>query len=258
VRLLVGTGQGFEEVMVDEERLLELYAYPEPLPDQGYVRANMVSSLDGAAAGADGRSGSISSRADRRVFSVLRGLSDVVLVGAGTVRTEGYSRPRARPAFRRSRTNAGQSPSACLAVVTASGELPTDTDLWTTPGLVDGHWQLVVLTCEGAAPERISALRHQLGEDAVVVAGGERVDPALALDALAARGLRRVLCEGGPSLLAQVAAAGRLDELCLTTSPQLSGGDASRVVHGPPLDAPPMLLRHLLEADGTLLARWVR
>jgi riboflavin biosynthesis pyrimidine reductase len=89
------------------------------------------------------------------------------------------------------------------------------------------------------------------------VAGEDDVDLAAALDSLAARGLRRVLCEGGPSLLADVAAAGRLDELCVTFSPQLVGGDGPRILHGTELDVvlQPALL---LEQDGMLLARYVR
>jgi riboflavin biosynthesis pyrimidine reductase len=66
-----------------------------------------------------------------------------------------------------------------------------------------------------------------------------------------------VLCEGGPSLLGDVAAAGRLDELCLTISPQLVGGDGPRVAHGPDLDVD-LSPASLLEADGVLLARYVR
>ncbi|HEX7187353.1 MAG TPA: dihydrofolate reductase family protein, partial [Actinomycetes bacterium] len=70
-----------------------------------------------------------------------------------------------------------------------------------------------------------------------------------------ARGLQRILCEGGPSLLGDLAAAGRLDELCVTISPQLVGGDGSRILHGPDLELGlrPTLL---LEQDGVLLARY--
>jgi riboflavin biosynthesis pyrimidine reductase len=91
----------------------------------------------------------------------------------------------------------------------------------------------------------------------LVVAGDDGADLGAALDTLAERGLRRVLCEGGPSLLAAVAAAGRLDELCITISPQLVGGDGPRILHGANLDlsVQPALL---LEQDGTLLARYLR
>jgi len=94
---------------LDREALVRLYAYPEPLPAQGWVRANMVASLDGAAHGPDGLSGSISTPSDRRVFSVLRGHADVVVAGAGTVRAEGYSRPTAKPEDAARRRAAGRT-----------------------------------------------------------------------------------------------------------------------------------------------------
>ena len=101
--------------------------------------------------------------------------------------------------------------------------------------------------------------RAALGEVAdVLVAGDKGVDLVQAVDALAGRGLRRLLCEGGPGLLAQVAAAGVLDELCLTVSPLLVSGDGSRVLRGDWLTPPSRLrLAHLLEDDGTLLARYL-
>jgi riboflavin biosynthesis pyrimidine reductase len=91
----------------------------------------------------------------------------------------------------------------------------------------------------------------------VIVAGATRVDISAALDALSDRGLTRILCEGGPHLLADVAAAGRLDELCLTVAPQLVGGDGSRILAGPHLDKS-VALAQLLEDDGALFARYVR
>jgi riboflavin biosynthesis pyrimidine reductase len=110
-----------------------------------------------------------------------------------------------------------------------------------------------VITSATADP----AARDRLAEVAdVLVAGAGRVDLPAALDALAARGLGRVLCEGGPSLLAGLVAAGRLDELCLTVSPQLVAGDGPRILTGAEIDAR-FSLGHLLEADSVLFARYV-
>jgi riboflavin biosynthesis pyrimidine reductase len=81
------------------QALGDLYAYPTPVPASGWVRANMVSTLDGSANGPDGGSGALGGSADRAVFGVLRGLADVILVGAGTARVEGYRRPAASPDF---------------------------------------------------------------------------------------------------------------------------------------------------------------
>ena len=71
-----------------------------------------------------------------------------------------------------------------------------------------------------------------------------------------AEGHRRVLCEGGPTLLAGLLDAGLVDELCVTTTPLLVGGPGKRISDGPALDVP-LVLSSLVEQDGTLLARWL-
>ncbi|HSK26756.1 MAG TPA: pyrimidine reductase family protein [Jiangellales bacterium] len=231
---------------VDDDRLVELYAYPD---GQVWVRANMVSSLDGAVTGADERSGSLSTAADRRVFSVLRGLCDVVLVGAGTARAEGYG--PAKVAGRRAalRARSGLRDLPVIALVSASLDLDP-----AAPVFAEATERTVVVTHAAAPADRRASLETVAD---VVVAGRDRVDVPAALAALAERGLHRVLCEGGPRLLAAVADAEALDELCVTLAPRLVGGDAGRIVSGPPVDLP-LRLAHLLEEDGTLLARWVR
>ncbi len=227
---------------LDHAALVAAYRYP---PGRPTVRANMVTSLDGSAV-KDGRSGGLGGEADKAVFDVLRGLADVVLVGAGTARTEGYRALRPKPAYADQRRGDGQRPAPVLALV--SGRLHLDP----ASALFGGTERTVVVTHAAAD----AGARRRLAEVAdVVVAGGREVDVAAALDELAARGLPRVLCEGGPTLLAAVAAAGRLHELCLTLSPQLVGGDGTRLAHGPDLDVG-LSLVHLLEQDGVLLSRW--
>ena len=91
----------------------------------------------------------------------------------------------------------------------------------------------------------------------VVIAGERDVDLAVALAALAERGFARVLAEGGPTLNGQLAAAGLLDELCLTVSPLLAGGEAKRVLAGPALPSGPgWQIRSLCEQDGFLFLRY--
>ncbi len=224
--------------------LLEAYRYPE---DRPWVRANMVASLDGSAV-RDGRSEGLSGPADQQVFAVLRGLADVVLVGAGTARTEGYRALRPKPSYADLRDSLGQRPAPVLALV--SGRLDLDPAGQLFHG---GGERTVVVTSEASDP----GARARLAEVAeVVVTGASGVDLAAALDELAARGLGRVLCEGGPTLLADLVAAGRLDELCLTLSPQLVGGSGSRILAGRPLETG-FALGHLLEDDGALLTRFV-
>ena len=115
---------------------------------------------------------------------------------------------------------------------------------------------IVVTVAEAPAPERKKAA--DLAD--VIIAGERDVDLAFALGALAERGFARVLAEGGPSLNGQLAAAGLLDELCLTLSPLLVGGQAKRILAGPDLGLPGAglgwRLRSLCEQDGFLFLRY--
>ncbi len=227
--------------------LVATYAYPteQQRHKQSWVRANMVSSLDGSAV-RNGRSEGLSSEPDKAVFSLLRGLADVVLVGAGTARTEGYRALRPDPTYADLRLRLGQRPAPVLALVSGRLDLDPASELFGTP-------PTIVITHAGTT----ATDRDRLAEVAdVVVAGAEKVDLADALHQLADRGLTRVLCEGGPSLLSALVAAERLDELCLTFDPRLVGGDGSRVTAGPDLDAS-LRLGSALEQDGVLLSRWL-
>lgn len=247
------TGEaGGAEWSLDE--LAAAYAYPE-LPEGGgavWLRANMVSTLDGAAQH-DGRSQPISSEADMRIFGTLRGLADVVVVGAETVRQEGYRPARAREAFAEARRAAGQGPAPAVAVVTASLDLDFSLPLFTSP-LVP----TLVLTGAAAAPDRVAAA-EKAGAQVVIAGDGMGVDPARAVRALADRGLTRLLTEGGPRLLGQFVAADVLDELCLTVSPMLTAGDAQRIAGGPSVPVPKRFrLVSLLEEAGFLFGRYRR
>lgn len=235
------------------QALADLYAYPTPTPGQGWVRATMVSTLDGSATGSDGLSRSISRPPDRAVFSALRGLADVVLVGAGTARAEEYRPLAPKPEFTDRRAQAGQAPVPVVAVVTRSGRVPTETGLFGTGTLPGGQPAAVAVTCAAAD---VTALRQRLGAERVIVAGEQDVDPDVAVAQLAARGLRRVLLEGGPTLLGRTIAAGRLDELCLTLSPLLAAGTGPRIATGLP-GGSAVRLAHLVECDGVLLGRWL-
>jgi riboflavin biosynthesis pyrimidine reductase len=228
------------------QALADLYAYPEPLPHDGWVRACMVSTIDGSAVDEHGSSRGISDAVDRTLLGVLRALADVVLVGAGTVRAEGYAPIRPRPAFAERRAAAGQAPAPPVAVVTRSGELDDLTDL------LEPDSTTLVLTTTSAPLGRL----RSLAPGRVVLAGEDDVDPVTALAALADRGLRRVQLEGGPRLLGCFVAGGCLDELCLTWSPLLVVGDGPRIDSGPAARRP-LRLAHLAEAGGLLLGRWL-
>lgn len=231
-----------------ERELCALYAHPAPT-DRPWLRANMVTTLDGSAWGATGRSASINSSADFRAFCAMRAMADVVLVGAGTVRAEGYTPLQVPADLAATRAAAGLAPTLVTAVVTRSGDLPES--FLDSPGAAA---TLVLTTSAGA-----QVLHERVPTDRLIVTGDGGVDLAAALAALAGRGLSRVLCEGGPTLLGDLVAASLVDELCVTTSPMLVGGPAERIVHTQwYLDpVPTARLGHLLVSDGSLLARWV-
>lgn len=236
--------------VLDPAGLAAAYAYPADPPAGRWVRANMIATVDGAAAAGAGVSGEISGAADRELLVLLRALSDAVLVGSGTVNAEGYGPARVRPAFAGFRAP-GQEPVPAVAVVSASLGLDFGSPMFTEASV-----PTIVLTADSAPPDRLAAARKVAD---VVVVGGERVDLGGAVDALVARGFTRLLCEGGPGLLANVAAGGLLDEVCLTVSPTLVAGAAGRIVRGADLGSALRLrLGHALtDADGFLFLRYV-
>ncbi len=259
------TGQAAQSAVM---ALADLYAYPASETRAApWLRANMVVSADGAAALA-GRSGGLSGRADRLVFSVLRSLADVILVGAGTVRVERY-----RPVVEREIWPAlryGRAPTPPIAVMTRDLSLDPDGPL--LAGAPAGSRTIVLTTAAAPADRRAAVARHAN----VVVFGQDDLTPAAAIGALAERGYRRLLTEGGPRLLTQFTAAGLLDDLCLTISPVLEGGWAGRILTAPEAasdgapgqvrpetaDGPQttlgLRLAHVLEDQGSLLCRYLR
>lgn len=174
------------------ERLLELYRPPAG----EWLRLNLVTSVSGSAAGSDGTSETLTSPADRRILGVIRELADVVVVGAQSVRAEGYVRPKRAP----------------LAVVTSSGDLEGHK--------IAGDGPAVVVVCPSESVDRV---RQSLPDADILTVGGPRMPAAEILAALHDHGFASIVCEGGPGLARQFVVAGLVDEVCLTTSPRLTG-----------------------------------
>lgn len=241
---------------LDDTELSRLYDYPDDCPAEPpgtWVRANFITSVDGGAT-ADGTSGTLAGPGDKFVFNLLRELADVVLVGAGTVRIEGYSGAHPGVAQRQRRQARGQSEVPQLAVLTKSGRLDREMGVFTRTEVPP-----LVLTCTAAADEA----RRLLGDLAEVVdcsgADPDSVDEAALLSILKGRGLRRVLTEGGPALLGSFVERGLLDELCLTIAPYLVGGLARRIATGSGQLLTRMRCAHVLTDDaGYLYTRYVR
>ncbi|WP_285568700.1 pyrimidine reductase family protein [Actinoallomurus iriomotensis] len=229
---------------MDGSRLAEMYAYPRTGP---WLRANMVTSLDGAAS-YEGKVSPLGSEADQQVLSFLRGLADVVIVGANTIRVEGYGPIPPQDSWGDIRK--GRPPAPPLAIVSARLDLDFD-----APVFADAYVRPILITCASASEERLKVAERRAD---VLVCGDLIADIGTALDALAERGFTRQLSEGGPRLLAEIAAAGRLDELCLTLSPRIVAGNGPRIANGPLIEDLSMRLGHVFEEDGFLFTRYVR
>jgi riboflavin biosynthesis pyrimidine reductase len=222
----------------------------------------MVASVDGAAS-LEGRSGGLSGPGDRMVFTVLRSLADLILVGAGTARTERYRPAQAAELWQQLRP--ADAPVPAIAIVTARLDVDPEGQLLT--GAAADARTIVVTTTDAPADRKAAIARHAR----VIEAGQRQVDMTAAVMRLHSLGYARILCEGGPNLLGQLAHAGLMDELCLTTSPLIACGQVDRIVSSPasagttgtPASATaavktPLSLAHLLADESFLFSRYLR
>jgi riboflavin biosynthesis pyrimidine reductase len=211
------------------------------------VATAMIASADGRAAVA-GRSVGLGHPADRALLRELRTAVDAIVVGPGTLRAERYANlldddQRAR------RAALGRDPEPVVATITRSGNVPAEIPLFAEP-----RARIQVYT-EAAGAEVAARGAHV--DVHRFPRGGAR--PAAALEHLAAaRGVRSVLCEGGPTLLRAFVAEECVDDLLLTLAPLLAGGDAPNVLEGLPLDPPARLrLRAVHRSDDHLFMHYV-
>ncbi len=236
---------------VDAGELTRLYTYP-PTLTRCWVRANMIACVDGGAT-VEGRAGGLAGPGDRFLFKSLRDLADVVLVGAGTVRTENYSGAQLSIASRQARQARGQSEVPPIAVVTASGALDPTSRLFELTEIPP-----LIFTTTAS----FDATRDRLQGRADVLDASSsdpiRVDPAAVLAELARRGLYRVLCEGGPTLLGDIVERNLLDELVLSVAPMLVSGPGPRIVTGRTPVSTGLRTEHVVtDDDGYLYLRYV-
>lgn len=217
--------------MISDDRLRAAYAIEDRAVPR--VRMNFVSSADGAVT-LDGRSGTLGGDTDRRLMQVLREMTDLVLIGAGTVRAEGYADVRPR-----------------LAVVSARLELSPDDEVF-----AEAATRPLVVTSEASPAGRRAALGAVAD---VLVCGQTAVDLPAMVREFAARGMPQILCEGGPHLFGSLLDADAVDELCVTVSPRLVGGAAGRIAQGAAEADRPFALRSVLNDDeGFVFLRYGR
>ncbi|WP_207343848.1 pyrimidine reductase family protein [Arthrobacter sp. E3] len=229
-----------------------------PPPERGragtpWVSFNFISSIDGAAS-VEGRSGQLGNAWDQRVFSLLRQSADVIVVGAQTIRSEGYGGELLSKTAQKWREENWLSAHPPLAIVSGTLNLDTDLEVFQNTPV-----RPLILTLESAPKERREAL-SEVAE--VITVGTDSMDVPLVISELAARGFTQIHSEGGPTLLGTFAAAGKVDELCLTISPMLVGGSAGRIASGPAVEhvsvAAGMTLTRIMKADSMLFLRYVR
>jgi riboflavin biosynthesis pyrimidine reductase len=233
---------------LSDDEITDLYAVRDRAVP--WLRVNFVSSIDGAGTH-DGLTAGLGTPADKRVFDILRRLCDVVLVGAGTVRAEGYGPMRLEDPAVRWRRAHGLSDQPVFAIVSAGLDLDPRHRIFT-----DAPVRPIVVTVEAAPNDRRNALADVAD---VLVAGDSSVDTGLMRSLLAERGLPQVHSEGGPHLFADFLRADSVDEVCLTLSPFAEGPGAGRIVAGTPAGVQrPMALAHVLSSESTLLLRYVR
>ncbi|GAA5146647.1 pyrimidine reductase family protein [Nocardioides marinquilinus] len=240
--------EGYPTGSLDDDAVLGAYPWPVDDGERRWVRAMMVTTLDGASAGPDGLSGSISSSVDKQVFDAVRRRADAVLVGASTIREEGYGAMRAKPEDADQRAAHDQRPAPVLAIVSGSLDLPWDSELF-----AESSERPVVLT--GADPDADALARAR--EHAHVVTAPDDVTPQFLVDALTGRGLPRIVCEGGPGLLESLVRADVVDEADITLSPTFAGLGERKQTDGLPAVVGFDLV-HVLEAEGFLMNRYVR
>ncbi|MBV9168157.1 MAG: dihydrofolate reductase family protein [Solirubrobacterales bacterium] len=236
-----------------EPKEVPLEAVPDSFASLGdrvagrpYTVANFVSSLDGRAT-IGGRSAPLSGPSDRALFHTLRESVDAVIAGTNTLRVERYGRMIKDPAARERRAQRGLAPEPLAVVVSRTGQVPYEIPLFSEP-------EARIVEFTGAdAPRPVAAQRE------LIRLRPEEVSLRGAMERLrTVHGVRTLLCEGGPTLFGALVAENLVDELYLTTTPLLVGGESNpAILAGPPLAEPAGLeLSSVLERDGSLFLRF--
>jgi riboflavin biosynthesis pyrimidine reductase len=226
----------------------EVYADIPVVDGRPSVRLNMIVSVDGGTSW-NGVSGALGGPADKALFSVLRSLTDVVLVASGTMRAENYGPATLPPDIQERRRSRGQESLPPIAVVSSSCRFD-----WDTPFFTAATSRPYIITVSSADA---SARKQATDVAEVIIAGEQTVDLTVAVEELGARGATNILAEGGPTLNGELAQARLLDELCVTLAPLLASGDAKRFIAGSTLaELAHLELRSICEEDEYLFLRY--
>jgi len=232
---------------VDAEQLLTDWFHEAQVKrDRPRVSVNFAMTSDGAIALSEGVSGGIGDLGDRAVFRGLRDRCDAILAGTQTIATEGYGRLIRDSQRREQRTERGLAADPLSVIVSRSGELPISAPIFESP-----EQQIVAFVPPGA--------KHPDSQAQLEMVELDQVSTSRALELLGKRGVRSIVCEGGPKLVSGLAADNLVDDIFLTIAPLLAGGGPTGLVNGQPLATPePLSLQHIAERDGSIFIRWSR
>jgi riboflavin biosynthesis pyrimidine reductase len=175
----------------------------------------------------------------------LRTKVDAVMIGAGTMRVERYGRPVADPAKRAAREREGLPYDPLMVIVSGRLDLP-----WDAPLFTEGGGRVLIFTASDAEPPDtdtpVRVVRHEGSVDLGEALRYLRIE----------RGVRALLCEGGPRVHAQLIDAGLVDELFVTHAPKLAGGEGPNLAVGLSERERPLDLAWLLDEGGELFGRY--
>jgi riboflavin biosynthesis pyrimidine reductase len=239
----------YGHAVTDQMLLAGLAANRDAPGDRPHVSVNFVASADGRAA-FQGRSGALGDAGDKAIFHGLREQADAVLAGVGTLAAERYGRILRRPERRERRLAAGRAAEPLACVFSRSGRLPLDIPLFAEPE------QRVAVFVQ-SEPDGVEAVAADLTVHRLAADDEHPLRTAMGV-LRHEHGIRILLCEGGPILFGALLAEGLVDELFLTISPQLAGGESGpSITAGAPLDElAPLALEWVLEREGTLYVRY--
>src|SRR3954453_8223249 len=229
-----------------EQQLDSYLPWEEPREERPLVAVNFAATVDGRAS-IGGVSGPIGSETDTAMLAGLRTRFDAVMIGAGTMRAERYGRIVANQDKREHREGIGLPPDPLMVIVSGRLDLP-----WDAPLFTDGGGRVLIFTASEAEPPEtatpVGIVRHDRFVNVVEALRPLRHE----------RGIRALLCEGGPGLHNQLEGAGFVDDLFLTIAPKLSGGGAPRIIEGDLPGVAELRLAWLLEREGELFVRYRR
>ncbi len=225
------------------------------MPERPYVLLSAATSVDGCLDDATDTRLILSNDADLDRVDEVRAGSDAIMVGAGTIRRDNPALLVRSQARRKRRVARGLPASPVLVTLTATGEIDPGARFFTTG---DGGRLVYV---PGAVADRA---RERLGGTAAEVIGaGDPLDLDAVLADLAARGVRRLMVEGGGAVHAQFLAAGLADELHLVIAPIFVGDPvaprlaAPQLAGCPPGTRPRMHLAEVRPIGDVVLLRYL-